>query len=315
MRNCGDRLTVGQVLRANDYLVSGNGLFYAFMQDNGDFIVCHGSQPYDNRGLIFHTNTDPGICYMVMQGDGNLCLYQGTPENRGDWVWGLNDGKNRVPLGDERNWGSVAVMQNDGNFVVYSPRGEVIWAYDSPPAISRIEANVTYSLDARTTVDVNDPNQIPLMLDNYNASSSAQTQTLKFSRAYTKTSSWSSSYSITLGVSVEFSLMPELGEGNVTVSESETRTYSWGETITESDTIEASIPVTANPYEDAKCSAILQKRIFTIPYSGTATFHYADGASVPGNISGNYTGTTYFLMTNTSSNKIAHEDALVAGKQ
>lgn len=307
MGNRGDRLMVGEVLRPNDYLVSYNGLYYGIMQDNGDFVVFHGSGPDNNHGFVYHTNTtidEPA--FMVMQGDGNLCLYRGTPESRGDWLWGLNDGKARVPLADSRNWGSVAVMQGDGNFVVYSPRGEVIWGDDNVPVISKIEASVNYDLNARTTVDVNDPNQVPLTVDNYNATDSAQTRTLTYSKAYTQTSSWSASDSITVGVSVEFTAVPILDEGNVTISASETHTYSWGTTESETNTITAEVPVNAGAYEDVKCTAILQQREFTIPYSGSATYHYQDGAVVPGAISGNYSGTTYFLMAQTTKNDIPH---------
>ena len=316
MTNKGDRLTVGQYLGPNDYLVSSNGLFYAIMQDNGDFVVFHGSGPSDNHGFIAHTNTDEGVSFLVMQGDGNLCLYHGNgPGNQGGWIWGLNDGKNRVPLGDERNWGSVAVMQNDGNFVVYSPRGEVIWATDNPPAISRIQANVTYDVNARTTVDVNDPNQVPLTVDNYNNTDSTQVRTLVYSKGYTETSSWSASDSITMGVSVEFSVIPELDEGNVTISMSETHTYTWGTSEAKSNQINAEVPVSAGPFEDVICSAILQQRNFTIPYSGSAVYYYSDGAVVPGSIYGNYSGTTYYLVSQTTSRKIPQTPAALAATE
>ncbi len=308
MGNKGDRLSVGQYLGPGDYLAASNNLYYAIMQDNGDFVVFHGSSPSNNHGFVYHTETSiDEPTFMVMQGDGNLCIYKGSgPGNQSDWVWGLNDGKARVPLGDARNWGSVAVMQGDGNFVVYSPRGEVIWGDDNVPVISRVEANVNYDLNTRTTVDVNDPNQVPLTVDNYNNTDSLQTRTLTYSKAYTETSSWSASNSITEGISVQFNIIPELDAGNVTLSESQTHTYSWGTTEAVSNTINAEVPVNANAYEDVRCTAILQQREFTIPYSGTAVYYYQDGAVVPGSISGNYSGTTYFLMSQTTKNDIPH---------
>lgn len=148
--------------------------------------------------------------------------------------------------------------------------------------------------------------QVPLTVDNYNATDSVQTRTLTYSKAYTQTSSWSASDSITVGISVEFTAVPVLDEGNVTISASATHTYSWGTTESETNTITAEVPVNAGSYEDVKCTAILQQREFTIPYSGNATYHYQDGAVVPGTISGSYSGTTYFLMAQTTKNDIPH---------
>src|ERR1044072_3391428 len=184
----GDRLGGGQYLQSNfDYLLSANNRFFLCMQEDGNLCVYHGTGPGDNHGLVWAANIFDTPCYLVMQGDGNLCVYKGDPNNQGDFVWGLN-GMNRVPFGDQRNWGSVAIMQGDGNFVVYSPKGEVIWGHDHPPAVTNVEMeNVTYHMDQMQVSDTYDPNMVPMQLINRNDSDAPQTETLAFSHAYAHT--------------------------------------------------------------------------------------------------------------------------------
>jgi hypothetical protein len=58
-----------------------------------------------------------GSASLIMQGDGNLVLYEPIPGGRALWTsdtWG--------------NPGSSAIMQGDGNLVVYAPDGNPLWA-------------------------------------------------------------------------------------------------------------------------------------------------------------------------------------------
>lgn len=50
MANKGSILTTGQFLAVNDYLASDNGLFYAIMQEDGNFCVYRGTGPSANKG-------------------------------------------------------------------------------------------------------------------------------------------------------------------------------------------------------------------------------------------------------------------------
>jgi hypothetical protein len=72
-----------------------------------------------NEGLIAGTTQSAaqscdGLTWLVMQNDGNLVTYQGsTPK------WASNT------VG---TWGNRAIMQADGNFVIYNPAGTAVWA-------------------------------------------------------------------------------------------------------------------------------------------------------------------------------------------
>jgi endonuclease/exonuclease/phosphatase family metal-dependent hydrolase len=68
-----------------------------------------------------------GSCYLIMQADGNLCLYAGkNPGNRGNFLWGA--------IGQSRPKGAYfATMQADGNFVIYQgiPGGEAVFVWST----------------------------------------------------------------------------------------------------------------------------------------------------------------------------------------
>lgn len=303
----GNTLGTGGFLRQGDYLTSLNGLFHVIMQTDGNLVVYHGSGPDNQIGnAVWASNTFTTPCFLVVNGDGNLCIYKGTgPNDNQGFVWGLN-GQNRQPFDEKLNWGTVAVMQEDGNFVVYTPHG-VMWGDDVVPVISSFEALLTYDLASRKITDTNSPDQVPLEVDNYNDSDVTQTRILTFQKGTTKTASWSATNSIKVGVSAKFGGgIPAIGISEVTISSEFSHSYTWGETESTQDSISAQIPVTAGPFEAVKCTALLMKRIYEIPYSGTATFHYEDGASASGPISGAYTGALYYLMSNTTSSPIPH---------
>ena len=70
-----------------------------------------GGQGLDrDRGLA----SCDGRFLLVMQGDGNLVLYQ-----EGKPLWGT---------GTQNTGGNFAVMQGDGNFVLYDTSGKALWA-------------------------------------------------------------------------------------------------------------------------------------------------------------------------------------------
>jgi hypothetical protein len=115
--NKGSTLTVNQVLHGDDYLMSPNGQYVAYMQDDGNFVLYHVSSsgsftnPYWATGTGGHPN---GAFFAIMQSDGNFCIYKGTgPSNNLGGMWCAN--KTALLTGQY-----FAVMQDDGNFVVYT---------------------------------------------------------------------------------------------------------------------------------------------------------------------------------------------------
>jgi len=120
-----DRLNDGQWLANDGYLVSDDGRYAAYLQDDGNFVLVHADNGAPNLGQpywsVFGNATNKivgkysgGPCFVTMQSDGNLVLYNGrSPVSPGSPYWATS-GTAQPELGT-----FAAVMQNDANFVVY----------------------------------------------------------------------------------------------------------------------------------------------------------------------------------------------------
>ena len=131
----GDRLTAGQWLATGDHLVSGNGQYVAKMQDDGNFVVAQVSP--DQALWTSNTVRGHGQYVAIMQDDGNFVVYQGSdPAHQGTPIWATNTSwvSHRVTTGNfltaddwmgtndyllSSNQLFAAIMQSDGNFVLY----------------------------------------------------------------------------------------------------------------------------------------------------------------------------------------------------
>jgi hypothetical protein len=115
MANRGSVLTVNDYLRTNDYLVSANGQFCAVMQSDGNLCVYEGTP--DNLGAFRWGWTDwsrnQDDYFTIMQSDGNLCVY---------WGSGPNDNRGHMWSAQTESQGEgqyLTIMQDDGNLCVY----------------------------------------------------------------------------------------------------------------------------------------------------------------------------------------------------
>ncbi len=105
----GDTLTSGQRLRANEYILSGNGQHALFMQKDGNLVLYgHGRAVWSSR-TAGHSGAN-----LVVQGDGNIVIY-----HNGKALWNTRtggDGVNRL------------AMQSDGNLVARTASNQAKWA-------------------------------------------------------------------------------------------------------------------------------------------------------------------------------------------
>jgi hypothetical protein len=139
MANKGNILTNDQVLLVDDYLVSPNGQFRLVMQSDGNLCV------YGPAGWVWGTQaTAPGgRFFAVMQSDGNFCVYKGAPNQNLGWLWGTQV---TIPGGGR----CFATVEDDGSFNVYRGTGPndnqgLLWGTQSvDPAIIRKFAPKVY---------------------------------------------------------------------------------------------------------------------------------------------------------------------------
>jgi hypothetical protein len=107
--SCGE-LTANVSLTANQSLASCNGDYSLIMQGDGNLVLYQGST------ALWASNTaGSGADEAILQGDGNFVLYtsSGTP------VWASNTAGNA---------GAYLDVQNDGDVVVYSASGTALWS-------------------------------------------------------------------------------------------------------------------------------------------------------------------------------------------
>ncbi|MFC3434369.1 hypothetical protein [Nocardia seriolae] len=120
MANKGTSLVNGQYLRGDDLLVSNNGKFSCYMQDDGNLVLLHGqdlARPYwsvasDAIANYVGQRAQAGPYYAEMQTDGNLVLYNGSdPAHRGGPYWATKTSQAAARF--------TLDMQDDGNLVLY----------------------------------------------------------------------------------------------------------------------------------------------------------------------------------------------------
>lgn len=136
MAYCGSYLPVGGYLSTNDYISSPNDLFCLVMQSDGNLCVYEGSHPIFGAPLVWMSGeTGPaGDYFALMQSDGNFCVYAGTgPVPFGVALW-----CSMVTAGGGTFF---ATIQGDGNFCVYEGRlpdeaGPLVWNTGIKPPVS-----------------------------------------------------------------------------------------------------------------------------------------------------------------------------------
>lgn len=111
VHNAGDRITPGTRLGTDDFLLSGDGRFQLIMQGDGNLVLYQLSP----RRALWATNTSGGGNWAVLQTDGNLVVYTAG----GKALWGSATDRKSV---------RDLVMQNDGNLVIYQTDGRALWA-------------------------------------------------------------------------------------------------------------------------------------------------------------------------------------------
>lgn len=105
--------TVDSIVNAcisNTSIISSNGRFRASIQgSDGNFVLYDNGSPYWSINKTGYPNGQ-----LCMQGDGNLVTY-----HKGAAYWASGTISSNGPF--------KAIIQNDGNFVIYDKSGGVVW--------------------------------------------------------------------------------------------------------------------------------------------------------------------------------------------
>lgn len=163
-----DTLITGQTMHANTYLASANALYALMMQSDGNLVLYHGSSAlwasntgghagasltvqgdgniviYSSSGsALWSTHTmGQATNVFVVQSDGNVVAYDTS--NKAVWASGTGGnpaytwfGSDLLTNGQSLTSGTyiqstdlryAALMQTDGNFVMYGPGYHILWS-------------------------------------------------------------------------------------------------------------------------------------------------------------------------------------------
>jgi len=120
-------LITGQFLRTGEYLTAADGSCFIVIQRDGNLCLYEGGSPSQQGRYLWSSlaKAEPeGDYFAIMQGDGNFVVYQGTPERQGRCIWATY-----ALAGGGR---FVAVVEPGGNFTVSigtaADRGRLLWA-------------------------------------------------------------------------------------------------------------------------------------------------------------------------------------------
>lgn len=109
-----DALYANRLLKVNQYLRSTNGQYKLVMEPDGRLVLYNAA----NQQLWASGAVNPMVIQCKMQDDGNLAIYARAFLGGQTTIWSTNTAGNP---------GAYMVVQNDGNVVVYSPSGSLLW--------------------------------------------------------------------------------------------------------------------------------------------------------------------------------------------
>lgn len=112
-----DRISIGDSLNAGENLLSKTGRFKLCHRKNGDVVIYDHFKPKGSQTVWSAGTSGRDSSKLVLARDGFFKLL----DSDGDEIWRADSKRNRA---------NHAVMQNDGNFVLYSDTGPV-WSSNS----------------------------------------------------------------------------------------------------------------------------------------------------------------------------------------
>ncbi|MEA3041006.1 MAG: murine toxin [Sphingomonadales bacterium] len=108
-------MATNDYLKTNDYLVSSNQQYFVIMQSDGNLCVYEGTpeQPGNFKWGWTDCSRNQDDYFAIMQSDGNLCVYFGSgPDDNRSHLWSARTD----PPGEGQYF---TIMQDDGNLCVY----------------------------------------------------------------------------------------------------------------------------------------------------------------------------------------------------
>lgn len=134
----GNTVRPGETLSPNQTLASTNGRFALVMQGDGNLVLYQRLRGGRNRAMWASGTDGRQVSVCILQLDGNVVLYDAEVRP----IWDSGTGGRSI---------SQLVVQDDGNLVLYQPDGTPVWSTDTPKLhfsqnIDGFEGNVEVTL-------------------------------------------------------------------------------------------------------------------------------------------------------------------------
>lgn len=292
-------LPMNQILGVGDYIVSGNGLFFAILQSDGNFCVYRGIDAAHDHGLLWgiKKSGDGGEFFALVQTDGNFCVYRGTDlmHNRG-WHWGTQ----ATADGGE----FYAAMQDDGNFCIRKGSGPedsygLVWASGVTDRVQTIDEilHIEYELESARILRTSPASLYSETL--HNRGPVPEHRNIASSVTVTETSSWSDSLAIRHGAHTTFTPgIPVVDGDDVVLAEAGT-TYIWNGASAATKNWCFSTPVTVAPTMSVRAVISATYSTISVPYILVGRLRFESGAQVVGTLRGTYMGSNAHSLNAT----------------
>lgn len=268
--NAGVRYSLSnkEYLRTNEFLCSRNGFFFAVLKPDGNLAVFRGSGPKDSQGYLWGSGkTSAGPHFAYMQTDGNFVIYDGSgPDDRKAALWATDTDRGQgnyvIVLQDDGNLCLYRASQSDPK----RPLGAAIW--DSAVTDPVVRVNVRrLDYTGKGTKDFPGTPVALFLATLRNDMDREQQMTINRSESIALSRSWSNSLSISAGVSVTGEVgVPGFGTLSATVSLEATATLELGGSSLSEHTWDFSVPVTLAPRETATVLVSVTKTTVRVPY-------------------------------------------------
>lgn len=280
-------LRPSEVMKSGEYLFSPDGCWRLSLNAKGGYLMLFTIDP-DNHNLFVSPwgakfdNVDN--CFAIMQTDGNFCIYEGSPEKQGRFLWHTNTRK-----------GKGAHMQHDGNFCLYNYDGPsyrpgcVVWqAGFNTGEVDHYEfTSIDYDYEHMEKLD-------PVVVTAFtqtlkNNSSSPQKTEVSFTIKKVEKHSWQTTNTAKLGIKASATIkIPVVGETGFEISGEFTHESAEGkETSTEKSTA-YTVPVVVPPMKAIKVDACVTYDSIILPYKSKGVFALKDGRYAYCELTGNF---------------------------
>lgn len=284
-------LPMNRCLQVGDRIASGNGMFFAVLEADGELRIYRGGCPQRQQGVLWASGRsgEGGRFFALVQTDGNFCIYRGDglAANQG-WHWGTQ----MTAEGGQFH----ATLDNDGMFVVCkgsdpAAAREIVWSSGAADPVASIDAveRIDYDLGAALVVKSRPSDLYRETVSNRN--DQVQTSMISGSVVVSDTTGWADQLGPGAQAPAGFKgAVPVLASGKVVLSSDTGQDYLRNGAATTAKTWGFNAPAAVPPNSAMMCLVSAIRSAIVVPYTLHGDFTLASGARVSGSIDGTYSG-------------------------